>query len=122
MTRAALSALPARPDGGKMLRYVNPLTGGPVMTTMDLYAMRVGRGATTRPRRATYNVICLVAEGEGSSTVGDKTFNWVKHDVFTIPHWTWVSHQAKSSDADLFLVTDRSAQERLGVMRAETKD
>ncbi len=122
VTRTALEAQPARPDGAKMLRYVNPMTGGPVMTTMDLYAMRVGAGATTRPRRATYNVICLVAEGEGRSTIGEKTFDWVKHDVFTIPHWTWVTHQAKSGDADLFLVTDRSAQELLGVMRAEVGD
>ena len=27
--------------------------------------------------------------------------------VFTVPHWTWASHQAMSAEADLFLVTDR---------------
>ena len=62
-----------------------------------------------------------VAEGEGSSRIGDETFHWKKNDVFTVPHWTWASHTASapntrrcpngSSDANL---AKRSAYARRG--------
>ena len=54
-----------------------------------------------------------MVSGEGRSTVGDKSFEWSQHDVFTVPHWTWASHTARGADADLFLVTDRSVYEAL---------
>jgi gentisate 1,2-dioxygenase len=101
------------------VRYVNPLTGGAVMPTLDCYATRLPRGAATRPRRATWNAVCLVVFGEGRSTVGEHTFEWSRHDVFTVPHWTWVSHEARGETADLFVVTDRAVYERLDLVREE---
>ena len=121
-TRRTLDATPPRDDGSRMLRYTNPLTGGSVMATLDCFAMRLGADAETRPRRASYNVVCLVVAGQGRSAVGATTFEWSKHDVFTIPHWTWASHQAIDGDADLFLLTDRAVHERLGLVRVETQD
>ncbi len=84
-------------------------------------AMRRGwtRAHPTRMKRATYNVVCLVVEGEGRSTIGDSTFEWSQHDVFTIPHWTWARHEAAGGEADLLLVTDKSAFERLDLVREE---
>ena len=120
-TRSLLAALPPRPDGSKLLRYVNPLSGGPVMATLDCYAGRLPKGAATQPMRATWNAVVLVASGEGRSTVGDETLEWSQHDVFTVPHWTWASHQAASATADLFLVTDRSVYEALDLARVETQ-
>src|SRR5947199_232700 len=73
----------------------------------------------TRMKRATYNVVCLVVAGEGRSTIGEKTFEWSQHDVFTIPHWNWARHEAKGGEADLFMVTDKSAFERLDLVREE---
>jgi gentisate 1,2-dioxygenase len=70
-------------------------------------------------KRATYNVICLVVRGEGRSHIGEQTFEWSQHDVFTIPHWTWASHEAGGGDADLFMVTDKSAFEHLDLIREE---
>ena len=102
-----------------MVRYVNPSTGGAVMPTLDCYAARLSAGASTRMKRATYNVVCLVVRGEGRSHIGDETFDWTEHDVFTIPHWTWARHEAKSGDADLFMITDKSAFERLDLVREE---
>ncbi len=119
-TRRMLAALPPGPDGARWLRYVNPLTGGPVMPTLDCYAARLARGAATRPTRATWHAVVLVVSGEGRSTVGDRTFEWTQHDVFTVPHWTWCSHTASSASADLFLVTDRSVYEALDLARSET--
>ena len=109
-----------REDGAKLLRYVNPLTGGAVMPTLDCYAMRLMKGQATADRRTTWNAICMVVAGEGTSTIGDETIEWGESDTFTIPHWTWASHQASSAKADLFIVTDREVQERLDVAREET--
>ena len=71
--------------------------GEDVMPTLDCYAARLSKGAPTRTKRTTYNVICLVVAGEGRSTIGDQTFEWSQHDVFTIPHWTFARHEAKLS-------------------------
>jgi gentisate 1,2-dioxygenase len=118
-TLRLLEAAPPGPDGARTVRYVNPLTGGAVMPTLDCYATRLTAGAPTRPRRATYNAVCLVVAGEGRSTVGEQTFEWTRHDVFTVPHWTWASHQGLSPYADLFVVTDRAVYERLDLLREE---
>jgi gentisate 1,2-dioxygenase len=103
----------------RVIRYVNPSTGGAVMPTLDCYAARLPKGVSTRPKRATYNVVCLVVAGEGRSTIGEQTFEWSQHDVFTIPHWTFARHEAKGGAADLFMVTDKSAFEALDLVREE---
>lgn len=121
-TRSALGAMKPAADGRRVLRYVNPLSGGAIMPTLDCYAMRLARDATTRARRASYNQICLVVAGEGRSVVGDQTFDWGRHDVFTIPHWTFATHTAIGGDADLFLVTDRSIYEALDLLRIEERE
>jgi gentisate 1,2-dioxygenase len=118
-TRAALDALRPAADGSRTLRYTNPLTGGPVMPTLDLFAARLAAGATTRATRSTWNAICLVVSGEGRSTIGGETFEWSQDDVFTVPHWTWATHTAIGGTADLFVVTDRAVFEALDLARTE---
>jgi len=118
-TRRLLAVVPPSADGARMVRYINPSTGGAVMPTLDCYAARLIAGTSTRMKRATYNVVCLVVRGEGRSHIGDETLDWSEHDVFTIPHWTWARHEAKGGDADLFMVTDKSAFERLDLVREE---
>jgi gentisate 1,2-dioxygenase len=117
-TRKELGSMPAGPDGARTVRYTR--NGGSVMPTMDLFFKKIeGR---TRPQRGTYNAICLVVSGEGRSTVGEQRFEWSKHDVFSVPHWTWASHEAsggKSGAAELFIVTDRALYERLDLLREE---
>src|ERR671934_26904 len=89
-------------SSARTYRYTK--NGGSVMPTLDLYFKRIEQ--RTRTMRATWNAICLVVSGEGRSTVGDKTFEWSPHDVFTIPHWTWAAHEPRAA-AELFIVTDR---------------
>jgi gentisate 1,2-dioxygenase len=114
-TRRELVQAPAGPDGAKTVRYTR--NGGSVMPTLELYLKRIG--SRTRGVRTTYNAICLVVSGEGRSTIGERRFEWSRHDVFTIPHWTWASHEARSASADLFVVTDRAIYERLDLLREE---
>ena len=119
-TRRKLDALPAGADGARTVRYTNA-AGGPVMPTLDCYATRLAGGAATRPTRTTWNAVVLVVAGEGRSTIGDKRIEWSQHDVFTVPHWNWASHEARGADADLFLVTDRSVYEALDLARVEAQ-
>lgn len=109
--------MPVGPDGARWVRYFNPLTGGSVMPTLDCYVARTD--GPTRPKRATNNAMCLVVDGDGTSTIGEQQILWSKHDVFTIPHWTWATHAAACGRADLFFVTDRSVHERLATLREE---
>jgi len=103
----------------RVIRYVNPATGGAVMPTLDCYAARLRAGTPMRTKRTTYNVVCLVGAGEGRWHIGEETCEWSQHDVFTIPHWTWARHEARGGDADLFMVTDKGAFERLDLVREE---
>ena len=118
-TRRLLDALPAGPDGARTMRYTNPATGDAVMSALDLYSARLTKGHATRPKRTTCNMICLVVSGSGRSTVGEHTFDWSENDVFSIPHWSFASHTAKGGDADLFVVSDKVAFERLDLLREE---
>jgi len=102
-------------DGSRTVRYTK--NGGSVMPTLDLYRVQVS--GRTRPRRTTHSAVCLVVEGAGRSTIGDATFEWSRHDVFTVPHWTWASHEALRGSADLLVVTDRAIYERLELLREE---
>jgi gentisate 1,2-dioxygenase len=118
-TRRMLAAAPRGEDGARTVRYVNPTTGGAVMPTLDCYAMRLDKGVRTRRKRGTYNMICLVVAGAGRSTIGEHEFAWSQHDVLTIPHWTFAAHEAIEGDADLFIVSDKVAFERLDLVREE---
>jgi gentisate 1,2-dioxygenase len=118
-TRRLLAAVPRGADGAHSVRYINPCTGGAVMPALDCHAVRLARSEPTRPKRMTCNMICLVVAGEGHSSIGEHSFAWSQHDVFSIPHWTWASHEALGGDADLFVVSDKSAFERLELLREE---
>jgi gentisate 1,2-dioxygenase len=114
-TRRQVQAMPPAPDGSKTLRYGR--NGSSVMPTLDLFFKRIDK--PTRPHRSTCNAIFLVVSGEGTSKVGEQTFEWSQHDVFTVPHWTWASHAPRGASAELLLVTDRAIYERLELLREE---
>ena len=115
--RRLLAETAAGADGARTVRYLK--NGGSVMATLDLFLKRIE--SRTRPMRAMYNAICLVVSGEGRSTIGEQRFEWSRHDVFTVPHWTWASHEARSASADLFVVTDRAIYERLDLLKEELR-
>jgi gentisate 1,2-dioxygenase len=116
----ALDAVPAAADGSKRVRYVNPVDGGPVMPTLDCYALRLAPGRSTRPMRTTATAMVVVIEGSGASRIGEARFAWTKHDVFTLPRWQWIEHMATETPATLFLMTDRALTARIGHLREET--
>jgi gentisate 1,2-dioxygenase len=70
-----------------------------------------------RYRSTDASVFCCV-EGRGRSRAGDSVFEWSEHDVFVVPSWSPVSHEA-ATDATLFSFSDRPAQRALGLWREE---
>lgn len=116
----ALKTATPEADGSRLLRYVGGESLGAVLPTLDCYLHQLERHLPTQRMRSTSNAVCVVARGSGASTVGDKTFNWHQHDVFTLPHWNWISHTAATHDAVIFMMTDRELLASLGYLRDET--
>jgi gentisate 1,2-dioxygenase len=118
-TRNILATTAPGADLARTIRYLNPATGQPAMRALDCHAVRLEKAVPTRRKRSTSNCICLVVSGTGRSAIGDHTFEWQQHDVFTVPHWTFASHEAIGGDADLFVVSDRVVYEQLDLLREE---
>ena len=118
----ALAAAPADADGSRCLRYVDGVSQGAVLPTLDCYLMACAPGRPTRRRRSTSNTICVVVQGHGRSQVGKQSIEWQRNDVFTLPHWNWFSHTASSSDAIIFSMTDRELLAGLGYLREEEEE
>jgi gentisate 1,2-dioxygenase len=117
---AALAASAPRADGSRMLRYIDATSEGPVLPTLDCYLMGLEKGRPTQKQRSTASAICVVAEGEGTSVIGDKTIAWRRNDVFTVPLWQWVEHTATTANAKLFFMSDRELVASMGYLREET--
>ena len=71
--------------------------------------------ALSRDRR---HGISSRSRGRGRVAVGDQVFDWQPHDIFVVPSWVSVSHQA-AGEAVLFSYSDRPVQEKLGLWREQ---
>ncbi len=103
---------------GARVRYVNPVTGGPVLPTMGANLALLPAGFKGEQYRATDGTVFVCVEGKGATKVGDKTLEWGPNDVFVVPPWQRYAHQA-SKESVLFSISDRPAQEALGIWREE---
>jgi gentisate 1,2-dioxygenase len=103
---------------GIKMRFVNPATGGYPMPTIGAFMQLLPRAFTGAPYRQTDAAIYCVVEGRGRTRVGSTTFDWQPRDIFVLPSWTPVSHEA-SEDAVLFSISDRPAQQALGLWREQ---
>ena len=115
----AVAAAPRWKDGTRRVRYVNPLSGGPVMPLLDCYLVEIDGAADTIPFRTTGNAVAAVVEGQGCSRIGDQTLSWGPKDVFSMPHGNWIAHHADGGPARLFVVTDRDVLRRLDLLKEE---
>ena len=101
---------------GARVRYANPMTGGWVMPTMGAQLALMPAGFTGEGYRATDGTIFVCVEGEGATTIGDRSFTWSAGDVFVAPPWLRYAHDA-AAESVLFSISDRPAQEALGIWR-----
>ena len=103
---------------GIKMRFVNPATGGYPMPTIGAFMQLLPAGFRGQAYRQTDAQIYVVVEGEGRSRVGETAYDWRPRDIFVVPSWTAVSHDAQG-DAVLFSLSDRPAQQALGFWREQ---
>jgi gentisate 1,2-dioxygenase len=104
------------PHHGARIRYANPLTGGPVMPTMGAHLALLPKNFKGKNYQATDSTIFVCVEGEGSTRVDGTVLEWGPKDVFVVPSWMKHAHTAKKESV-LFSISDRPAQEALGLWR-----
>jgi gentisate 1,2-dioxygenase len=104
------------PRHGARFRYANPVTGGWALPTMGAHLALLPKGFKGKDYQATDGTIFVCVEGEGSTKINGKVFEWGPKDVFVIPSWMKYSHTAKKESV-LFQISDRPAQEALGIWR-----
>jgi gentisate 1,2-dioxygenase len=101
---------------GARVHYANPVTGGPVLPTMGAWLAMFPKGFKGEPYRATDGTIFVCVEGHGSTSVDGEALEWGPNDVFVVPPWKRYSHNA-SKETVLFSISDRPAQQALGIWR-----
>jgi gentisate 1,2-dioxygenase len=111
----------ASEEEGVMLDYVNPLTGGPTLPTIDAHAQLIQPGEHTRAVRDTASRIYHVLDGRGASIIGGKRMEWEKGDTFCAPTWAWREHMVDGSQpaAVLFSFDDAPIQKPFSFYRRQ---
>ena len=122
-TRDALERLRAAgawdPCHGIKMRYTNPITGNHAMSTIGTFIQLLPKGFVTTSYRSTDATVFVPIEGCGTSYIGDDfAFDWKKRDIFVVPSWKNVRHEA-AEDAVLFSFSDRPVQEALHLFRED---
>jgi gentisate 1,2-dioxygenase len=105
------------PCHGTKIEYLKS-TGASVTSTLGAFLQFLPLGFEGAPYRSTDSTVYCISEGRGTSRMGDREFKWSKRDIFVVPSWCSVSHQAEE-DSVLFSFSDRPAQKALGLWREQ---
>ena len=70
------------------------------MPTIGTFIQLLPKGFKTARYRSTDATVFAAIEGKGRTRIGDQTFEWGPRDLFVVPSWHWVTHEA---DADSVL-------------------
>jgi gentisate 1,2-dioxygenase len=108
------------PAHGTKLQYHSPATGKSPIPTIAAFLQMLPTGFRGIPYRGTDAAVYCVTEGRGRSRVGASIFEWGVHDIFVVPSWCFVSHEA-DENAVLFSFSDRPAQQAFGLWREEVQ-
>ena len=101
---------------GARVRYANPVNGGWTMPTMGAQLALLPSGFRGQDYCATDGTIFVCVEGQGSTRVGDQDLEWSCGDILVAPPWLRYAHVA-DAESVLFSISDRPAQEALGIWR-----
>jgi gentisate 1,2-dioxygenase len=116
-TDAALDALRRERDEAMVsLQFVNPVSGAPVFPTLNSEMHRLVPGRRTATTRTTGSRVFVVYEGAGSTVIEGQRFDWRSGDMFVIPSWAAVDHEAEQP-SDLFSIDDSPPLKALGLFR-----
>ena len=106
------------PCHGLKLRYTNPVSGDFAMPTIGAFIQLLPKAFKTARYRSTDATVFAAMEGRGRSRIGDDVFEWGPRDIFVVPSWQWVSHEA-DEEAVLFSFSDRPVQQKLDLFRED---
>ncbi|MFE7837323.1 cupin domain-containing protein [Streptomyces sp. NPDC057474] len=108
------------PYDGLALRYANPVTGGPTMTTLDCWIQQLPPGFQGLSHRRTSSSVGFVVSGHGRVEVGDDTLDIGPGDTFAVPNFAW--HRLLNDGDEplrIFSVHDIPALTALGLFYEE---
>jgi gentisate 1,2-dioxygenase len=121
-TRAALEQAKTRGDWdpchGLKLKFTNPATGDFAMPTIGTFIQLLPRAFKTARYRSTDATVFAAIEGKGRTKIGEQIFEWGPRDLFVVPSWHWVTHEA-DEEAVLFSFSDRPVQQKLDLFRED---
>ena len=118
-TERQLEAMHERLGGHQVtVEYLNPATGGPAIRTFACEMTRLFPGARTPTRRTTGSSVHVVFQGSGRSVIDGTVFEWGPGDMFVVPSWAAVDHEA-SEQSDHFVISDRPVLEAFRLFRRE---
>ena len=106
---------------GIKMQYINPATGGYPMPAIGAFVQLLPSSFRTRPYRSTDATVYSVVEGRGRSQIDNTTFEWTKRDIFVVPSWYSVEHEA-DEETVLFSFSDRPVQKALGIWREQNRE
>jgi gentisate 1,2-dioxygenase len=106
------------PHQGLKLEFINPATGGPMMSTISGFVQLLPKGFRSEPYRATDAMVVTVVEGTGTAQIGRERFDLKSRDVFVVPSWHRLELDA-AEDLTLFVFSDKGMQQALGIWREE---
>ena len=119
-TLGALGERPGDPCDGIVLRFVNPLTGGPTLPTMSCEIQMLRPGEETKLHRHTSSAIYHIFRGKGFTVIGDRRYEWAEGDTLTVPYWEWHRHcNDARNEAVLFVMNDKPVMDAFGFYREE---
>ncbi|OGQ78721.1 MAG: hypothetical protein A3F90_06130 [Deltaproteobacteria bacterium RIFCSPLOWO2_12_FULL_60_19] len=119
-TLSALGERPGDPYDGILLRYVDPLNGGPTLPTVSCEMQMLRPGESTKEHRHTSSAIYHVFRGKGFTVIDGERHEWETGDSFTVPLWRWHSHGNSGREpAMLFGMNDRPILDAFGFYREE---
>jgi gentisate 1,2-dioxygenase len=104
--------------GHAAVRFINPTTGGDVMSTIRAQFHRLRPGTQTAPRREVGSNVYQVFDGEGIVELGDAEHRIGHGDIFVAPSWCRHSIRAENT-LDLFHFSDTPIFEGLGLHRLQ---
>lgn len=104
------------PCHGLKMRYVNPVDGDFAMPTIATFMQLLPKGFETSLYRSTDATVFVPVEGTGKTFINGEAFSWGPRDVFVVPSWHSVKHEA-AADSVLFSFSDRAVQQKLGLWR-----
>jgi gentisate 1,2-dioxygenase len=107
---------PIDPCHGVKIQYLD--RRGYPMLTMTAFLQLLPADFRGKFYRSTDATVYCAVEGCGLSHIGGKVFEWREHDVFVVPSWCPVSHEAETQSV-LFSFSDRTAQKALGLWRED---